>query len=382
MVALKAHDVYADDRAGQRRDRHGQFLHRALGRQFIHHDQHHQRARRRPARLQRDRPAGDYRGRGRSKRNVRGCRFDIGAGRRHADDCPQRQRLCEFERGLHAEFRHGDGHQRHADELRHQLGRWLELFDDQSQRRPVHAYIHRGGTGKYHGRSDRPGRNLARRGFAADHGRPHDPTVAVTGNAADANATGTYTLNLGAATDPGYIVSQYTINWGDNQTSTPTTGGPITHIYGPQSQGPENITVSLTDPTGTFANPGSLAVMVNPPPTIVLSGAETPGDDRHAVQSHAGECDRSGIYGQPIHGALGRWIGEQSHHRRRDFAHLRQRHQCHDSGRSDRPDRHLSGRRAENGFRCRRPHDADAGAERQRQRQRHRRLHADDAGAR
>ncbi len=95
------------------------------------------------------------------------------------------------------------------------------------------------------------------------------PAVALTGNA-NANAGGIYTLNLGAVSDSGYTVSQYAIHWGDGQTSTAIAGGPITHTF--SATGPDTIAVDLTDPTGTYAAAGTLAVAVNPTPTIALAG--------------------------------------------------------------------------------------------------------------
>ena len=58
------------------------------------------------------------------------------------------------------------------------------------------------------------------------------PYVPVNG-ALNANATGTYYLTVGAATDPGLTVSQLVVNWGDG--SAPTTLGPgdhaVTHVF-------------------------------------------------------------------------------------------------------------------------------------------------------
>ncbi len=95
------------------------------------------------------------------------------------------------------------------------------------------------------------------------------PKIALTGNA-NANVGGTYTLTLGAVTDPGYTVSQYTVRWGDGQSNTFTAGGSVTHVFA--TTGGETIAVDLTDPTGTFTAAGTLAVTVNPAPKVQLSG--------------------------------------------------------------------------------------------------------------
>jgi hypothetical protein len=98
------------------------------------------------------------------------------------------------------------------------------------------------------------------------------PTIAVTGSAT-ANAGGTYTLSLGALTDPGYSASQYLVHWGDGNSTRYAAGAAMTHVYA--KPGPATITVDLTDATGTFASAGSHAITVNPAPTIALSGASS-----------------------------------------------------------------------------------------------------------
>ena len=96
------------------------------------------------------------------------------------------------------------------------------------------------------------------------------PVVALAGNA-NANAGGTYSLNLGAVTDPGYTVSQYTVKWGDGQSSAYTAGGLVTHTFA--STGTDTISVDLTDPTGVYTAAGVLPVTVNPAPTIAVTGS-------------------------------------------------------------------------------------------------------------
>src|SRR5262249_49273671 len=97
------------------------------------------------------------------------------------------------------------------------------------------------------------------------------PTISLSG-ATNVNEGATYTLTLGAVTDPGQdTVTTYTVHWGDGATSIYTTGGAKTHTY---ADGPNSYTISvdLTDEDGTFARAGSLAVTVdNVAPTIAVS---------------------------------------------------------------------------------------------------------------
>src|SRR5262249_57152362 len=99
------------------------------------------------------------------------------------------------------------------------------------------------------------------------------PTVSLSG-ATNVNEGATYTLTIGAVTDPGQdTVTSYTVHWGDGSSDTYSTAGDKTHTYadGPNSY---TITVDLTDEDGTFTNAGSLGVTVdNVAPTIALCGA-------------------------------------------------------------------------------------------------------------
>ncbi|HWE96313.1 MAG TPA: PKD domain-containing protein [Tepidisphaeraceae bacterium] len=101
-------------------------------------------------------------------------------------------------------------------------------------------------------------------------------TVPLTGTY-NTNASGTYRLVVGAANDPGYTPTGYTIFWGDGASTPITTPGVITHVYA--NPGPETITATVTDPTNPapngFENAGSLAITVNPPPTVPLTGSAT-----------------------------------------------------------------------------------------------------------
>ena len=77
------------------------------------------------------------------------------------------------------------------------------------------------------------------------------PTVAISGDAS-VNEGSSYSLTLGAVTDPGTdTVSSYVVHWGDGNTNTYSTNGAKTHTY---ADGPNDytITVDLTDEDGTF----------------------------------------------------------------------------------------------------------------------------------
>ena len=91
------------------------------------------------------------------------------------------------------------------------------------------------------------------------------PTIAISGNAS-VNEGSSYSLTLGAVTDPGQdTVTSYIVHWGDGNTSTYSTNGAKTHTY---ADGPNDytITVDLVDEDGTFngANtPSPFQVHVN-----------------------------------------------------------------------------------------------------------------------
>jgi hypothetical protein len=86
------------------------------------------------------------------------------------------------------------------------------------------------------------------------------PTVALGG--ADTVLQGaTYTLNLGAITDPGAdSVTQYVLRWGDGGSSTYAMGGDVAHVYG--APGNYTISVDLTDEDDTFVDAGLLSLTV------------------------------------------------------------------------------------------------------------------------
>ena len=100
------------------------------------------------------------------------------------------------------------------------------------------------------------------------------PTIAISG-AASVNEGSSYTLSLGAVTDPGDdTVSSYVVHWGDGDTDAYSSGGDVTHNY---ADGPNThaVTVDLVDEDDTHtdvANDHSVQVD-NVPPTIAISGA-------------------------------------------------------------------------------------------------------------
>ncbi|HNP52331.1 MAG TPA: PKD domain-containing protein, partial [Nitrosomonas nitrosa] len=90
------------------------------------------------------------------------------------------------------------------------------------------------------------------------------PSIALAGPEA-INMGDSYTLNLGAITDPGLdTVTSYIVNWGDGTVDTFSSAGDVTHIY--SAAGNSIITVDLVDEDGTHMNAGNLTVQVNTPP--------------------------------------------------------------------------------------------------------------------
>jgi hypothetical protein len=104
------------------------------------------------------------------------------------------------------------------------------------------------------------------------------PSIAISG-AASVNEGSSYSLTLGAVTDPGTdTVSSYVVHWGDGNSDTYATNGAKTHTYldGPNSY---NITVDLTDEDGTFtdrADPKSVTVN-NVKPNIITADSTYDG---------------------------------------------------------------------------------------------------------
>ena len=102
---------------------------------------------------------------------------------------------------------------------------------------------------------------------------PFVPTSGVL----DANVGGNYTLFIGTANDPGFTVSQLSVNWGDGSApqifSTSTTQ--LTHVFLPGAPMMDAIRTTLTDNSGTYPNASVFTITVNPPPTVALSGSPT-----------------------------------------------------------------------------------------------------------
>src|SRR5262249_3074097 len=72
------------------------------------------------------------------------------------------------------------------------------------------------------------------------------PTVALSG-ASNVNEGATYTVTIGAVTDPGQdTVTSYTVHWGDGSSDTYSTAGDKTHTYADEPNS-YTITVDLTD---------------------------------------------------------------------------------------------------------------------------------------
>ena len=98
------------------------------------------------------------------------------------------------------------------------------------------------------------------------------PTIALAGDASvDEGAT--YTLTLGAVTDPGDdTVTSWIVDWGDGDTNTYGSAGDVTHTYADGANS-YTIAVDLVDEDGTHTDAGSHAVSVtNVAPAIALAG--------------------------------------------------------------------------------------------------------------
>ncbi|MCK0505606.1 PKD domain-containing protein, partial [Aromatoleum anaerobium] len=95
------------------------------------------------------------------------------------------------------------------------------------------------------------------------------PLIALAG-AATGVVDQTYTLGLGAVTDPGDdTVSDYQIDWGDGNTDTVAAAGDVTHTY--TATGSFTVRVGLVDEDGTHADAGTLDVTVNAAtPTVAI----------------------------------------------------------------------------------------------------------------
>jgi hypothetical protein len=114
------------------------------------------------------------------------------------------------------------------------------------------------------------------------------PTIALTGNLT-VDEGSTFTLNLGAVTDPGQDTpTSYTISWGDGVVEVVNSLGDYTHVY---ADGTTNrtITVLVTDEDGQHANAGTHTVTVNNvAPAVVLTGADQTAEGAAYALSLAG----------------------------------------------------------------------------------------------
>jgi Ca2+-binding RTX toxin-like protein len=96
------------------------------------------------------------------------------------------------------------------------------------------------------------------------------------GGASSINTGQLYTLTLGSVVDPGDdTVAQYVINWGDGSSDTIAagdlpTGREVTHTY--TSAADVTISVDLVDEDGTFEAVETLAVSVDVPSGVILTG--------------------------------------------------------------------------------------------------------------
>ncbi len=108
------------------------------------------------------------------------------------------------------------------------------------------------------------------------------PVINLSASATTSTVGATYTLAMGAITDPGTldVISGYKINWGDGTIEDDSGAGPPpptdTHVYAVASA---NYTVSVTliDNDGTHPNAGSVNVMVNATVSAAITfGSATP----------------------------------------------------------------------------------------------------------
>ena len=113
------------------------------------------------------------------------------------------------------------------------------------------------------------------------------PTIAISG-AANVDEGSTYSLTLGAVSDPGTdTVSSYIVHWGDGNSNTYGSDGIKTHTY---ADGPDDhaITVDLVDEDGTFSDAANaLSVHVsNVAPTVTLSAGNDLSVDESGLTEH------------------------------------------------------------------------------------------------
>jgi Ca2+-binding RTX toxin-like protein len=120
------------------------------------------------------------------------------------------------------------------------------------------------------------------------------PTVALTGPST-VNEASTYTLTLGAVTDPGTdTVSQYIVFWGDGTFDVYTSPGAKTHIYVDDDLVTGPITVTLVDEDGVHALAGTLArTVLNVAPTAFLINGGAVNEGSSGLVIVVGQSDVS-----------------------------------------------------------------------------------------
>jgi hypothetical protein len=128
------------------------------------------------------------------------------------------------------------------------------------------------------------------------------PTIALSG-AASINEGSTYTLTLGAVTDPGAdTVTNYIVFWGDATFNIYTTAGAKTHYYDDNAAVTDIIRVTLVDEDGSYASAGTLARTVNnvaPTATLLNGGAVNEGSNGLVLminQNDVSAADRAAGY--------------------------------------------------------------------------------------
>jgi hypothetical protein len=99
-----------------------------------------------------------------------------------------------------------------------------------------------------------------------------EPTIAISGNA-NVNEGSSYSLTLGAITDPGQdTVTSWVVHWGDGSIDTYGSAGAKSHIY---ADGPNDysITIDLVDANGTFVDRANAlsAHVDNVAPTVTFT---------------------------------------------------------------------------------------------------------------